>query len=75
MTTGPDKDHAGTRIIDGYAGVTDETWARVREHYDEEQATALVSLVAVINATDRLGVILNDQGGSYVPGTLTTVAG
>ncbi|MER5198128.1 carboxymuconolactone decarboxylase family protein [Streptomyces sp. NPDC002755] len=65
----------GTRIIDGYAGVTDETWARVREHYDEEQAIALVSLVAMINATNRLGVILNNQGGSYVPGNLTTVAG
>ncbi|MFE7931306.1 carboxymuconolactone decarboxylase family protein [Streptomyces sp. NPDC057456] len=65
----------GTRIIDGYAGVTDETWARVRKHYDEEQTIALVSLVAMINATNRLGVILNNQGGSYVPGNLTTVAG
>ncbi|GGW13431.1 alkyl hydroperoxide reductase AhpD [Streptomyces capoamus] len=65
----------GTRIIDGYAGVTDETWAGVRKHYDEEQAVALVSLVAMINATNRLGVILNNQGGSYVPGNLTTLAG
>ncbi|MQY10194.1 hypothetical protein SRB5_03010 [Streptomyces sp. RB5] len=65
----------GTRIIDGYAGITDETWARVCKHYDEVQAIALVSLVAMINATNRLGVILNNQGGSYVPGNLTTVAG
>lgn len=65
----------GTRIVDGYAGVTDETWARVREHYDEEQAIALVSLVAMINATNRLGVILDIQGGSYAPGALATVAG
>ncbi|MFE1100188.1 carboxymuconolactone decarboxylase family protein [Nocardiopsis alba] len=65
----------GTRIIDGYTGVTDRTWARVREHYDEEQAIALVCLVAMINATNRLGVILDDQGGSYVPGDLSTVAG
>lgn len=47
----------------------------MREHYDEEQAIALVCLVAMINATDRLGVILDDQGGSYVPGDLSTVAG
>ncbi|MFJ6824517.1 carboxymuconolactone decarboxylase family protein [Streptomyces niveus] len=65
----------GTRIIDGHEGVTDETWAQVRKHYDEEQAIALVSLVAMINATNRLGVILNNQGGSYVPGNLATVAG
>ncbi|KQX67390.1 alkylhydroperoxidase [Streptomyces sp. Root1310] len=65
----------GTRIIDGYAGVSDETWARVRKHYDEEQAIALVSLVAMINATNRLGVILNNQGGSYVPGNLAALAG
>ncbi|MFE6099135.1 carboxymuconolactone decarboxylase family protein [Streptomyces laurentii] len=65
----------GTRIIDGHAGVTDETWARVRKHYDEEQTIALVSLVAMINATNRLGVILNSQGGSYAPGNLTTVTG
>ncbi|BAU81370.1 alkylhydroperoxidase like protein [Streptomyces laurentii] len=65
----------GTRITDGHAGVTDETWARVRKHYDEEQAIALVSLVAMINATNRLGVILNSQGGSYAPGNLTTVTG
>ncbi|MFF0738885.1 carboxymuconolactone decarboxylase family protein [Streptomyces sp. NPDC004111] len=65
----------GTRIIDGHPGVTDETWAQVRKHYDEERAIALVALVAMINATNRLGVILNNQGGSYVPGNLTTVAG
>ncbi|MGW2842596.1 carboxymuconolactone decarboxylase family protein [Streptomyces sp. NPDC001493] len=65
----------GTRIIDGYAGVTDETWAQVRKHYDEEQTIALVSLVAMINATNRLGVILNNQGGSYAPGDLAAVAG
>ncbi|MFE4594119.1 carboxymuconolactone decarboxylase family protein [Streptomyces laurentii] len=63
----------GTRIIDGHAGVTDETWARVRKHYDEEQTIALVSLVAMINAANRIGVILNSQGGSYAPGNPTTV--
>ncbi|TGA94390.1 carboxymuconolactone decarboxylase family protein [Streptomyces sp. MZ04] len=65
----------GTRIIDGYQGVSDETWAHVRKHYDDVQAIALVSLVAMINATNRLGVILNNQGGAYEPGDLAAVAG
>ncbi|MEU9091665.1 carboxymuconolactone decarboxylase family protein [Streptomyces sp. NPDC048428] len=64
----------GTRIIDGYEGVSDETWARVRKHYDDDQTIALVSLIAMINATNRLGVILNNQGGAYTPGALAAVA-
>jgi alkylhydroperoxidase family enzyme len=31
--------------------VSDETWTRVREHYDDDQIAALVSLIALINAT------------------------
>ncbi|MEV5384227.1 carboxymuconolactone decarboxylase family protein [Streptomyces sp. NPDC052721] len=58
----------GTRIADAHPGVSDETWAQVRKHYDEEQSTALVYLVAVINAANRLGVIVHNQGGSYEPG-------
>ncbi|MFJ2770836.1 carboxymuconolactone decarboxylase family protein [Streptomyces sp. NPDC087300] len=65
----------GTRVADASPGVCDETWARVREHFDEGQAIALVSLIAMINATNRIGVILNNQGGSYEPGNLATVAG
>ncbi|GGL94704.1 alkyl hydroperoxide reductase AhpD [Streptomyces fumigatiscleroticus] len=65
----------GTRIADAHHGVSDETWARVREHYDDDQIIALVSLIAMINATNRLGVILNNQGGSYEPGGLAGVAG
>src|SRR3954452_10144243 len=58
----------GTRLADAATGVKDETWAHVRKHYDDDQTAALVSLVAMINATNRLGVILNYQGGSYQPG-------
>ncbi|MFD4689309.1 carboxymuconolactone decarboxylase family protein [Streptomyces sp. NBC_00683] len=65
----------GTRIIDGYEGVSDETWARVRKHYDEDRTVALVALIAMINATNRLGVMLNNQGGAYEPGDLAAVAG
>ncbi|MFE4450902.1 carboxymuconolactone decarboxylase family protein [Streptomyces sp. NPDC056796] len=65
----------GTRIIDGHGGVSDRTWDQVREHYDEDQAVALVALVAMINATNRLGVILGNRGGSYEPGDLAAIAG
>jgi alkylhydroperoxidase family enzyme len=58
----------GTRLADANDGVSDETWALVRKHYDDDQTAALVSLVAMINATNRLGVIVNYQGGSYEPG-------
>ncbi|MER8086297.1 carboxymuconolactone decarboxylase family protein [Streptomyces sp. NPDC058316] len=64
----------GTRIIDGYEGVSDETWDRVRKHYDDDQVIALVSLIAMINATNRLGVILNNRGGAYEPGDLAAIA-
>jgi AhpD family alkylhydroperoxidase len=58
----------GTRLADANHGVSDETWAHVRKHYDEDQSAALVALVAQVNAANRLGVILRQQGGSYEPG-------
>ena len=58
----------GTRLGDGHAGVSDETWAEVRKHYDDDQVGALVCLVAMINAANRMSVILQNQGGSYAPG-------
>ena len=58
----------GTRLADANQGVSDETWAQVRKHYDDDQIAALVSLVAMINAANRLAVIVHQQGGSYEPG-------
>jgi AhpD family alkylhydroperoxidase len=58
----------GTRLADASHGVSDETWAQVRKHYDEDQAGALVCGVAMINAANRMGVIVRSQGGSYQPG-------
>jgi AhpD family alkylhydroperoxidase len=58
----------GTRLADACQGVSDETWARVRKHYDDDQVAALVSLVALINAANRLAVIVHQRGGSYEPG-------
>jgi len=58
----------GTRLADAYDGVSDETWAQVRKHYVDDEVAALVCLVAMINAANRLGVILRQKGGSYEPG-------
>ncbi len=58
----------GTRLADAYLGVSDETWATVRKHYDDDQTAALVCLVSLINAANRLAVIVHQQGGSYEPG-------
>jgi AhpD family alkylhydroperoxidase len=58
----------GTRLADAYQGVSDETWDQVRKHYDDDQIAALVSLVALINAANRLAVIVHQRGGSYEAG-------
>ena len=58
----------GTRLADAHQGVSDETWAQVREHSDDDQIGALVCLVAMINAANRLGVIVHQRGGSYRAG-------
>jgi len=58
----------GTRLADASTGVSDETWAQVRKHYDDDQIAALVALVAMVNAANRMGVIVRQQGGSYQPG-------
>jgi AhpD family alkylhydroperoxidase len=58
----------GTRLADASTGVSDQTWAQVRQHYDDDQIAALIALIAMINAANRLGVIVRQQGGSYEPG-------
>ena len=63
----------GTRLADAHHGVSEETWAQVRKHYDDDQIAALVSLVAMVNAANRLGVILHQQGGSYEPGMFASM--
>ncbi|MGH3804359.1 MAG: carboxymuconolactone decarboxylase family protein [Pseudonocardiaceae bacterium] len=57
----------GTRIANG-GGVTDEAWANAAKHYDDEQLAALVSQIAVINAFNRLNVIIQQPAGDYQPG-------
>ncbi|HCA86395.1 MAG TPA: alkylhydroperoxidase [Streptomyces sp.] len=58
----------GTRIADAAGGVTDGAWANAAKHYDEDQLAALVTLIALINAFNRLNVILQQPAGDYQPG-------
>lgn len=58
----------GTRIADASGGVSDEVWANARKHYDDEQLGALVSLIAIINAFNRMNVIIQNPAGDYRPG-------
>ena len=65
----------GTRLADASPGVSDETWARVRAHYDDDQIVALIAGIALINAANRLAVIVHQRGGSYQPGMLAAALG
>ncbi|GAA3773637.1 carboxymuconolactone decarboxylase family protein [Streptomyces phyllanthi] len=58
----------GTRIADAAGGVTDEAWANAAKHYDEEQLAALVALIALINAYNRMNVVVQQPAGDYQPG-------
>ena len=58
----------GTRLADLHHGVSDDTWAEVRKHYDDEQIAILIASIAMINAWNRLNVISRTPAGGYVPG-------
>jgi AhpD family alkylhydroperoxidase len=58
----------GTRIADAAGGVPDEVWANARKHFDEEQLGALVITIALINAFNRVNVIIQQPAGSYEVG-------
>ncbi|MGY0055704.1 carboxymuconolactone decarboxylase family protein [Streptomyces sp. LZ34] len=58
----------GTRIADAAGGVTDAAWANAAKHFDEEQLVALMSLIAIINAYNRINVINQQPAGGYQPG-------
>jgi AhpD family alkylhydroperoxidase len=58
----------GTRIADAAGGVTDDAWANAAKHYNEEELAALVSTIAIINAFNRLNVIIQQPAGDYEPG-------
>ena len=58
----------GTRIADASTGISGDTWQAVRKHYDDEQVAALIAIIAVINAWNRMNVIAGTPAGGYQPG-------
>ena len=58
----------GSRIADAAPGISDDTWQAVRKHFDDEQVAALIAVIAVINAWNRLNVISGTPAGGYQPG-------
>ena len=58
----------GTRLADAATGVSEEAWQAARKHFDDEQLAALIAVIAVINAWNRLNVISGTPAGSYQPG-------
>ena len=63
----------GTRLADAHHGVSDETWAEVRKHYDDDEIGTLVALVSFINAANRFNVIVRNPAGSYEPGMFASM--
>ena len=58
----------GTRIADAAGGVSDEVWQNAAKYYDEDQLMALVCVIALINAYNRMNVIVQTPAGDYQPG-------
>ena len=63
-----------TRLADRHRGVRDETWAEVRKHHDDDQVGALICLIALINAANRINVIVRTPAGAYEPGMFAQLA-
>ena len=64
----------GTRLADSPAGVPDEVWTNAARHYDDEQLGAMVSVIALINAFNRMNVITRQPAGDYRPGQYAELA-
>lgn len=60
----------GTRVADAAGGVPDEVWTNATKHHDEDQLAALVSLIAFMNAVNRMNIISQQPAGSYQVGWL-----
>jgi alkylhydroperoxidase family enzyme len=64
----------GTRLADAFQGVSDDTWADVRKHFDDDQVAVLITLVSLVNAANRMNVITHAQGGDYDPEMVAALA-
>lgn len=58
----------GAGIADAAGGVPDQVGADAVEHDDQDQFAALVGLIALINADNRMNVIVRRPAGDYQPG-------
>ncbi|MBW8793206.1 MAG: carboxymuconolactone decarboxylase family protein [Streptomyces sp.] len=58
----------GTRVADAAGGVSGEAWANAAKHFDEDQLAALTSLIAIINAYNRINIITQQPAGGYQVG-------
>ncbi len=58
----------GTRIADGAGGVTNQAWEDAARHYDPAQLAALLAIISLINASNRMAVINGQKGGNYEVG-------
>lgn len=54
---------AATRIQDGAAGVTDEIWDAVADHFTEEQLSAIILEIAMTNFFNRINRTTREQAG------------
>jgi AhpD family alkylhydroperoxidase len=54
---------AATRIQDGAAGVTDEIWDAVADHFDEKQLSAIILEIALTNFYNRINRTIREQAG------------
>lgn len=61
----------GTRLADAAGGVSDEVWDNARKYHDDDQLAALVSLIALINAYNRINTLTRQPAGDYQPGQWT----
>ncbi|MFD5096535.1 carboxymuconolactone decarboxylase family protein [Amycolatopsis thailandensis] len=55
------------RMADG-GEVTDEAWANAARHFDEDQLAALVAVISLINAFNRVNAIVRNPAGDYQAG-------
>ncbi|RPF19663.1 carboxymuconolactone decarboxylase family protein [Myceligenerans xiligouense] len=58
----------GTRIADARTGVDDDVWESARKQFSDDELVGLIALIAVINAYNRLNVLVGTPAGTYQPG-------
>nr|WP_198955455.1 MULTISPECIES: carboxymuconolactone decarboxylase family protein [unclassified Frankia] len=55
---------AVTRLSDRPGQVTDEIWAEVSKHYDEQQLAAIILMIATTNFFNRINTTIKEPAGT-----------